>query len=378
MHYLDNAATTPVCKEAADAALAALSKYYANPSSLYSSGVQSEAALTSARCVLASELRCKCNEIYFTASGSEGNNIAILGAAKTRKAWGRHIVVTGYEHPSVSLTVEALCNDGFDVTKIMPNEQGNINIDEIVNAVTKETILVTAMHVNNETGAYIDVKKLALAVKNKNSRTAVHIDGVQAFCKQIICLEGSAIDSYAVSGHKIHAPKGVGAVYLRQGYHILPVLYGGGQERGMRPGTENIAFAVSFAEAVNAAKAHYKKDRENIKLLSDTLWQGLAEIDEITRNSPTDAVWDIANISVGDVKSETMLHYLENRDIMVSSGSACSKGEESHTLKAMGLSKHRIDTAMRISFAADNTIEDVKALLNAVQDGLIVLAKMRV
>ena len=377
LHYLDNAATTRPCAEAVQTANEVLALHYANPSSLYAQGAKSEAVLTAARETLAKALGCKASEVVFTASGSEGNNIAILGAAKTRCHWGKHIVATAYEHPSVQNTVAALEKDGFSVTLIAPGKDGLVPMDAIVNAVTDKTVLVTAMHVNNETGAYLDVAALARAVKAKNSRTAVHIDGVQAFCKLKLALGEGGIDSYAVSGHKIHAPKGVGALDLRRGYHITPVLFGGGQEGGMRPGTENVAYCAAFAAACARGQQALSANAAQINHLVTMLWQGLADLPGITRNSPESAVCGIANFSCENIKSETMLHFLEQRGIYVSSGSACSKGEASHTLTAMHLPKSRIDTALRVSFAAENTVADVDALCAAVREGIASLAKMR-
>ena len=222
----------------------------------------------------------------------------------------------------------------------------------------------------------LDVAALAKAVKAKNSRTAVHVDGVQAWCKLPIRLNTTLIDSYAVSGHKIHAPKGVGALYLRRGYHVEKFLYGGHQEQGMRPGTENTAFIAALGCAVEKMNADRQR-RARVAALAARLWQGLETIPGIVRNSPADAVPDVCNFSVENIKSETMLHYLEAREIYVSSGSACSKGEASHTLQTMGLPRERVDTAVRVSFSGENTPEDVDALLEALRCGAAEIAKIR-
>ena len=215
MHYLDNAATTRVADTVADTADAVLRAHYANPSSLYAPGAQSEFVLSGARETVAASLGAQPGEIVFTACGSEGNNLAVLGAVKARAAWADHIVVTGYEHPSVQNPVAALEKEGWRVTVVRPDASGHVDAGALVRAVGSKTALVTAMHVNNEVGSILDVAALAKAVKEKNSRTAVHIDGVQAWGKVPQRLNGTAIDSYAVSGHKIHAPKGVGALYVR-------------------------------------------------------------------------------------------------------------------------------------------------------------------
>ncbi len=377
MHYLDNVATTRVADAVADVADAVLREHFANPSSLYTPGAKSEFTIADARAVVAASLGAKESEIVFTSCGSEGNNMAVLGAVKARSAWADHIVVTGYEHPSVQLTVEALEKEGWRVTKVLPDESGHVDLNAMIEAVGSKTALVTAMHVNNEIGSILDVASLAKAVKEKNSRTAVHVDGVQAWGKLPIRLNETKIDSYAVSGHKIHAPKGVGALYLRSGYHIAPVYFGGGQEHGRRPGTENIAYIAALAKAIELMQSGWNARTQRIAALNQMLCSGIAQLDGIVKNSPDDALCEIVNFSVEGIKSETMLHFLESRGIYVSSGSACSKGEASHTLTAMGLSRRRIDTAIRVSFCGDSTQEDVLALLDALREGMSSLAHMR-
>ena len=376
MHYLDNAATTRVADASADTADAVLRAHFANPASLYAPGAKSEAVLNAARETVAASLGALAGEVVFTACGSEGNNLAVLGAVKARSAWASHIVVTGYEHPSVQNTVSALEKEGWNVTAVAPDAAGHIDIGALSGAVTAKTALVAAMHVNNETGAVLNAAALAKAVKEKNSRTAVHVDGVQAWGKMPVQLAATAIDSYAVSGHKIHAPKGVGALYLRKGYNIAPVFYGGAQEKRRRPGTENVAYAAAMAKAIELMQAD-KTQMQRIAALAARLWTGLAQMPGIVRNSPEDGLAALANFSVENIKSETMLHFLESRDVYVSSGSACSKGEASHTLTAMGLPRARIDTALRVSFSGENTKEDVDALLCALREGVAAVAKIK-
>ena len=377
MHYLDNAATTRVADAVAGVADAVLREHFANPSSLYAAGARSEALVANAREAVAASLGARAQELVFTAGGSEGNNLAVLGAVKARGAWADHIVVTGYEHPSVQNPIAALEKEGWRVTVTPPDESGHVNLQKLIDAVGPKTALVAAMHVNNEIGSVLDVRALARAVKEKNGRTAVHVDGVQAWGKEPIRLNETAIDSYAVSGHKIHAPKGVGALYLRRGYHIAPVFLGGGQEAKRRPGTENVAYIAALAKAAARMGADAAARERHIAALNALLWHRLAELPGITRNSPPDARPELANFSVDGVKSETMLHFLDSRGVCVSSGSACSRGEASHTLTAMGLARRRIDTALRVSFCADNTPDDVNALADALAEGIRTLAKMR-
>ena len=264
--------------------------------------------------------------------------------------------------------------EGWRVTVVRPDASGHVDAGALVRAVGSKTALVTAMHVNNEVGSILDVAALAKAVKEKNSRTAVHIDGVQAWGKVPQRLNGTAIDSYAVSGHKIHAPKGVGALYVRRGYNLAPVFLGGGQEQKRRPGTENVAYIAAMAGAIERMLADGGR-AGRIAALNKTLRDALAGMPGIVLNSPADALPELVNFSVEGVKSETMLHFLESRDVYVSSGSACSRGEASHTLTAMGLPKSRVDTALRVSFSGESTPEDVRALLDALAEGMRTLAK---
>lgn len=377
MIYLDNAATTAVLPAAADKADEVLRACFANPSALYTPGARSEQALNDAREQVAQTLGCAEAEVYFTACGSESNNIAIQGAARARAQWGSHIVVTGFEHPSVQNTVAALAQQGWRVTVVNPDAQGHISTEEMVQAVTPQTALVCCMHINNEIGSVQEVALLAQRVKQKNSRTAVHIDGVQAWCKQPLRLRDTQIDTYSVSGHKVHAPKGIGALYVRKGFYIQPVVFGGGQEKGLRPGTENIAYAAAMAQAAAYTQQRHRALSGQLAAMQQHLLAALAQTEGVVLNSPADAAAGMVNFSVLRIKSETMLHYLESKDIYVSSGSACSRGAASHTLAAMGLDKSRIDTAVRVSFGIHNTQQELDALLAAVQSGQQSLAKIR-
>lgn len=374
IHYLDNAATTMVNPEVIETITKAMAEHWANPSSLYTPGAHSELALNKARADVARTLGATAGEVYFTGCGSEGNNLAILGAARTRK-WGKRIVCTGFEHPSVALPMQRLAQEGYDVQFVAPEADGHLNVDKMLELVDKNTILVAAMQVNNETGTAVDVARLAAGVKARNDRTAVHVDGVQAWMRVPVRLAN--IDSYSVSGHKIHAPKGIGALYLRKGYHIEPPYLGGGQEKGMRPGTENLPYAIGMAKAATLLSQTLPQRHKTLVELNTRLREGLKQFPEVTLNSPEDAVPEVLNFSLNVIRSETMLHHLETMGVYVSSGSACSKGAASHTLTAMGLEPRRIDTAIRASFCADNTPEDVDALLEGLKTGLAALSRIR-
>lgn len=384
MHYLDNAATTRVDPRVADVVDRALREVWANPSSLYGPGYEAEEALHGARRTLAAALGIKGPldernpEIIFTGSGTEANNIAVLAAARARRGWGSHIVTTGYEHPSVRRPLERLEAEGFTVTRICPAKNGEVYAEELVQAVGEKTVLVAAMQLNNETGATLDVAGIAAAAKTRNNRTAVHVDAVQSFLK--LPLDVSHIDTVALSAHKLHGPKGVGALYLRKGFAgddfraALPLL-GGGQEGGLRPGTENAPYILGFEEAVRLAQKSREEDVRTIALLQLQLMAGLAGIEGIEINSPANAWPGILNISLPGVKSEVMLHHLEAQSVYLSSGSACARGERSHTLAAMGLPGARVDSALRVSLCAYNTAEDIDALLAGLASGLTTLVR---
>lgn len=296
---------------------------------------------------------------------------------------GKRIVVSNYEHPSVALPLQRLEQYGFDVVRVDPDATGHIDLQEFASYVDKHTILACCMQVNNETGAQIDMARFAALVKQRNAQTAVHVDGVQGWMRVPVDLTN--VDSYSMSGHKIHAPKGVGALYLRKGYNMEPPYLGGGQERGhggnqekgVRPGTENLPYAVGIATAASILHKNRVQRKQHVHALNQQLRQGLQALPGIQINSPQDAVDEVLNFSTMCIKSETLLHFLETRGVYVSSGSACSRGASSPTLAAMGLSARHIDTALRVSFCAGNTPQDVDALLNGLEDGLTHLAKLR-
>ena len=373
LHYLDNAATTMVDPAVADAIAAALRESWANPSSLYDPAVLAEHKLNAARAKIAKTLNCAAREIYFTACGSESNNLAILGAALPRQAWGNKIVTTGFEHPSVQLPIRALRDRGFDVAEVAPGADGRLDVQKLIDAVDKNTVLVACMAVNNETGAVQDIARLAAGVKAKNSRTAVHIDAVQAWLRIPLDLKKlPGVDTLAVSGHKVHAPKGIGALYLceNQRQHLRPPYLGGHQERGIRPGTENLPYAVGLGLAAEQGARRMRAAAANAAALNAQLRAGLAALPGVTVHSPAGAVPEVLNFSTTCVNSQTFISYLNDRQIYVSGGSACDKGEPSHTLQAMGCDARAVATALRVSFCAGNDEGDVAALLAALKDGL--------
>ena len=376
LHYLDNAATTMVAPEVVQVIHKAMEEHWANPSSLYTPGARSEEALNAARAAVARTLGCKPRELYFTSCGSESNNLALLGAAATR-SFGKGIVVSGFEHPSVQRPLEKLAKLGYEVTVVPPRADGTLDVDQMLEQVGKGTILVACMMVNNEIGTRNDVERLAAEVKRRNSRTIVHVDAVQAWMRVPIKLAN--IDTLSVSGHKIHAPKGIGALYLSDSLvqAFQPPYLGGEQERGLRPGTENLPYAVGLAAAATRLAKTMKSRDTAMRQLNQRLRQGLQAFPEVVINSPDSAVPEVLNFSQMCIKSETMLAFLAEKQIYVSSASACGRGQPSHTLAAMGLDPLAIDTAIRVSFCADNTPEDVDAFLNRFEEGMKTLQRIR-
>ncbi len=373
LHYLDNAATTQVDPAVTEAIHDALVELWANPSSLYDPAVAAQDGIDIARGRIAKTLQCRKDEVYFTACGSESNNMSVWGAAKARRHWGNKIVVTGFEHPSVQLPIRALQEEGFTVTEIMPEADGHIDTQKFLREIDKNTVLAACMAVNNETGAVQDIAALGAGIKARNARTHFHVDAVQAWLRMPIDLQKwKEVDTLAMSGHKVHAPKGVGALFVRdsQRQTLRPPYRGGHQERGMRPGTENTPYIVGLGVAAAKGLQSLRTRTTQIKALNTLLRQGLGEFPDIQINSPADALPEVLNFSTRCINSQTFINYLNTRAVFVSGGSACDKGEPSHTLQAMGCDDLTIRTALRVSLCADNTPEDVQALLDGLRDGL--------
>ncbi len=373
LHYLDNAATTRIDPAVTEVIHDALVELWANPSSLYDPAVAAQDGIENARARIAKTLHCRSDEVYFTGCGTEGNNMAVWGAAMPRRHWGNKIVVSGFEHPSVQLAVRALKNEGFQVVEILPEADGHLDVQKFLAAVDKNTVLASCMAVNNETGVVQDIAALAAGIKARNNRTHFHVDAVQAWLRIPIDLQKWAgVDTLAVSGHKIHAPKGIGALFIRdsQRQTLCPPYHGGHQERGLRPGTENTPYIVGLGLAAAKGYQAMRTREAHIAKLSRRLREGLANMPGIIINSPEDAVPEVVNFSTGCINSQTFINYLNTRGVLVSGGSACDKGEPSHTLQAMGCDDRIIQTALRVSFCAENTDEDVDALLDGLSNGL--------
>ena len=372
--YLDNSATTKVSMRAAEKMNEIFLNTYGNPSSLHSMGLEAEHELKNAGKVIAASIGATENEIIFTSGGTEANNLAVSGAAHARKKRGNKIVTTMIEHSSVYETCRALSDEGFEVVFLKPDEQGHISQDDLREAIDENTILVSMMYVNNEVGSILPVKLVQRIIKKKKAPALFHCDAVQAYGKLPIKVSAIGCDLMTISAHKVHGPKGCGALYIKKGTHIKPLFYGGEQGRKIRPGTEPLPLICGFAEAVSEISELSAREKYVRDLRSQTL-RGLLDIDGVVLNSPEDALPYILNVSAVGIRSETMLHFLEKKNIYVSSGSACAKGKKSHVLTAMGLNDKRADSALRISFSHDSTPEEADVLINAVKEGVQTLVK---
>ena len=373
-HYLDNSATTRVSETVAAEVARVMTETYGNPSSLHSLGIRAEEVLESSRSAVSKAIGADSDELYFTSGGTEANNLAILGAVEWLKRRGNKIVTTAVEHSSVDETMRWLDCKGVEVVYIKPDKNGHITAEQFAEVIDSNTILVSAMLVNNEVGAVYPIEKLRKIIDKAQSPAVLHCDCVQAFCKIPIKVKKMQVDIATVSGHKIHAPKGVGAVYIRKGLHIKPIHFGGEQEKKLRPGTEPLPLIAGFAQAVR--EADIGKNYAYVKELNNYAREILAPLG-VTFNSPDNALPYILNLSVEGIRSETMLHFLAQREVYVSSGSACAKGKPSHVLSAMGLSKAQADSAIRVSFSSDNTKEDIDALRAAIEEGQNTLVKRK-
>lgn len=372
-HYLDNSATTKVSDRAAQKAFEMMTTEYANPSSLHSFGFSVAKELELAREKVARLLGADPTEIIFTSGGTEANNLATLGTIEAMKRRGNRIVTTATEHSSVFDTMLKLQKDGFEVVFINPDECGNINPADVINAVDDKTILVSIMLTNNETGAVYPVREIFSQIKRRFPQVTLHTDAVQAAGKTEIKVKNLSCDLLTVSGHKIHAPKGVGALYIRKGVRLISRTFGGSQERKLRTGTESTPLICAFGTACE--EVDIAKNTETAKELNTYLRDKLSEMKGIRINSPVDASPFVLNFSVLGIRSETMLHHLASRGVYVSSGSACSKGAKSHVLSSMGLSDDIIDSAIRVSFSKHNTMSDCDALIEGITEGMNTLAK---
>ena len=365
--YFDNSATTKPCKEAVDAANKAITELWGNPSSLHELGSLASSELRKARKNVSKLLGVPEDNFYFTSSGTTANNTAIFGAYEKLKREGNRIVTTAIEHPSVSEPIKRLESYGVEVIRLMPDKNGKINEDELLESINKNTILVSLMAVNNEVGSILPVNAVRSAVKRAGAPALIHADCVQALSKILVTPKTVDADIITVSGHKIHALKGVGGIYVKSQNLIKPYILGGGQEKNMHSGTEATPAIFSFGAAALSAM-DVRRHSDYVKSLKERFLKGIEDLSCVTVNSPKDAIPYIVNISILGLPSQPTVNFMSSKGICISAGSACKTGHRSPVLTAMGLSPEIIDSAVRISFSRYNTPEEIDILINAVKE----------
>lgn len=374
--YLDNSATTKPCKKACEYISDALLNNWGNPSSLHTLGIDAELLVNKSREAIAKQLGANPQEIIFTGSGTEANNTAIMSALY-RKGAGNRIITTKIEHPSVLETVKRLENFGFEVLYLDTDQNGIVDLEQLKNLLNAKTVLVSIMLVNNEIGSIQPISEASKLIKSLSPNALFHCDAVQGFGKMPINVKNLGVDILSASGHKIHGPKGIGFLYKKNNVTIAPFITGGGQEKGLRSGTESVPLIAGLLGAVEELKG-ISENLKNISEINLYAREKISDLDFLEINSPEDALPYILNISVPYYRSETLLHFLEMKNIFVSSGSACAKGELSYVLKALGLSKTRIDSALRLSFSKDTTKEDIDCVLNALGEAVLKLRRSKI
>ena len=382
MIYLDHSATTPVRPEVADYITKTLTESFGNASALYDLGIASEKLITTARKTVAKTLKVKPEEIYFTSCGSESNNTVLRGVAEAYQKRGKHLICTAVEHPSVLRTMEYLEKEqGFELTKIGVDRNGNLDMAALAKALRRDTILCAVMMVNNEVGTVFPLAEIARLIRQKSPDCVFHVDGVQGYGRIPLDLKKTDIDTFSLSGHKLGAPKGIGALYVRSGLRVLPLLYGGGQEKGLRAGTENTPYIAGLGLAAKLSFENRAAKNEALREVKNALLQALTAegVDYVINGDPEHTAAHILNLRFPGNKSEVLLHCLEGQKIYVSQGSACHNNTKSgsETLMAMGLSVADRDASLRFSFGEVNTVEDMKTVATAVKDGVTMIRTMR-
>lgn len=375
MIYLDNCSTTRPREEVVKIISQSMVEDFANPSSLHRLGMRAEKKVKVSREYISKYLNVDSSEIYFTSGGTESNNIAIQSMVNKLKKRGKHIITTKIEHPSILNIMKNYENQGYNVTYLNVDEDGIISLEELRKNISRETILVAVMHVNNEIGSIQPIYEIKKLINETNPNTLLHVDGVQGFGKVDLSLKGIGIDSYSFSGHKIYGPKGIGGLYIDKKHTLSPIVFGGNQEKGLRSGTENLTGIVGFGEAVRIMTDNFLTESKYAfdlkKYFSDIVKE---EIEDIRFNTPLNEKSSpyILNISFKYVRGEVLLHYLEDKDIYVSTSSACSsKGtEKSHVLKAISLKDADIEGAIRFCFSYENTMEDIDYTIQILKESI--------
>jgi Cysteine sulfinate desulfinase/cysteine desulfurase and related enzymes len=371
--YFDNSATTKVYPEVRDIMIKVMDEDYGNPSSLHLKGVAAEHYIKDSADIIAKTLKCLPEEIIFTSGGTESNNLAIIGTALAKKRRGKHLITSSIEHASVLAVMAFLEKEDFEVTYISPDSDGRVKPEDFADAVRDDTILVSCMHINNEIGAVQPIAEISKAVKKKNPSVVIHSDCIQSFGKIEVNPKKMGVDMLSVSGHKLHGPKGSGFLYVKKGTLLRPIIYGGGQQKNMRSGTENVPAIAGLGTAVSITMKDMEQKMQYVSSLRDKLISGLTVLPDVYSNSETAP--HIASISFTGVRAEVMLHALEDKGIYVSSGSACSsnKRRESAVLTAIGLDRDRLESTLRFSFNETNTEEEVDYTIKVIEELLPVL-----
>ena len=377
--YLDNSATTRCFPEVAELMKQIMCEDYGNPSSLHRKGVQAENHLRTAKETIAKILKVNEKELLFTSGGTESDNLALIGAAHANCRRGKHLITTSIEHPAILQTMKYLEEEGYRVTYLPVDEKGCIRLEDLQRAITGETILVTIMYTNNEVGSQQPIAQAGALIKKMNPQILFHVDAVQGFGKARIYPKKMNIDMLSVSGHKIHGPKGVGFLYVDSHVKLKPIVFGGGQQGGMRSGTENMPGIAGIAKAAQIMYANYDQDMEKLYNLKKCFIEGVKKIDQVIVNGPDcmDGAPHIVSVSFSGVRSEVLLHSLEDKGIYVSAGSACSahKPQPSATLMAMGVPKDLLSSTIRFSFSVFTTMEEINYTLETVYDIMPMLRK---
>lgn len=377
--YFDNSATTKVLDCVKDAVVDAMCVNYGNAAAKHRKGVEAENLIREAKKAIADTLKVQEKEILFTSGGTESNNTALIGTALANRRAGKHLITTGVEHPSIYNTMSFLEEMGFEVTYLPVDHLGHISLEDLENSIREDTILVSVMYVNNEVGAVEPIEAISQCIKKKNPKTLFHVDAIQAYGKYKIRPKKQGIDLLSVSGHKIHAPKGVGFLYIRDGVKIRPILFGGGQQKGMRSGTENVPGCVGLGVAAREAYKDFDARIEKLYTLRERLIAGLKPLGGVTINGSEDRTNapQIVSASFEGVRSEVLLHALEDKEVYVSSGSACSSNHPgiSGTLKGIGVKKELLDSTIRFSLGDLNTEEEVDYAIDVLGELLPVLRR---
>ncbi|RHT18217.1 cysteine desulfurase family protein [Clostridium sp. AM33-3] len=377
--YFDNSATTRVLDSVKDIVVKTMTEDYGNPASKHRKGMEAEQYIREARKIIADSMKVQEKEILFTSGGSESNNMALICTAWANQRAGKHIISTAIEHPSVYNPLGVLEELGFEVTILPVDHDGHISLKELEEAIRPDTILVSTMYVNNEVGAVEPVEEISRVIKAKNPSALYHVDAIQAYGKYVIRPKKQGIDLLSVSSHKIHGPKGVGFLYIRSGVKIKPLIYGGGQQAGMRSGTENVPGVAGFGAAVKEMYTDHAEKIQKLIGLKDYMIDRLGEIEGTVINSKKGeaSAPQIVSVSFEGVRSEVLLHALEDKGIYVSSGSACSSNHPgiSGTLKGIGVAQKLLDSTIRISFSIFNTKEEVDYTIDVLKELVPVLRR---